>query len=113
MANWPVYSVPFCIIPSLSSSQELFTVPEGYVYIVRDIEMTQGTTLGLFDMELQLTRVVTGSLWSPIRMSGVNLGVRGAEWHGRTVFNEGDGLNGQVNGGTAALTISGYQLSTT
>lgn len=86
----------------------LYTVPAGYVAVVRDIEAWNfgGETDQLFT-----TANVPGPLAVAVWVTPEVAPNEWAQWKGRAVFNAGDILQAQASSSSWSLFISGYLLS--
>jgi hypothetical protein len=104
----PVYSTRFALVSITdSSSHDLYTVPAGYVAILRDID---GFTSVTPVTSLQLT--VTGLTAILIPDPGSSPGP--VQWRGRLVMNAGETVACIAPGRTGGLynlCVSGYLLT--
>lgn len=91
-----------------TSSLALYTVPAGYVAVLRDVALTATSTTDLGPVTLY---IVTGT--QSVTVFGLaSLGGREThQWTGRQVLNAGDVLRATAGGALTDWLVSGYLLS--
>jgi hypothetical protein len=104
-----VYSIRMIGEASLDSSSGLIgpVVPDGLVYVVRDIDAWELTGAGSTGLE------ITNALGGPLLFwqGGTTVPTRLFAWRGRQVYGEGEQVGAIVTGGQWSLQVSGYQLT--
>jgi hypothetical protein len=83
----------------------LYTVPAGYVVVLRDAVLRQssGPLAVAFLVDLSVGAVIES--YAPASLNAVD------HWQGRQVFEEGDGIGLETTGGVWSARLSGYLLS--
>lgn len=103
MAN--VYSTAFIGEKELSGSA-VYTVPTGYVAVVRDCDVFQGSSsTGVY------FQLLGGEGQAFFWCSSLPLTAQWFQWTGRHVLNEGATLTALVGSGNPDVSVSGYLLS--
>lgn len=82
-------------------------VPDGLVYVVRDIDARSNT--GITGDQLAFYNQTAGILWAPQLVAGGS--DEGFQWRGRQVYNPGERVMVQSFSGEWTVSISGYQLT--
>jgi hypothetical protein len=102
----PVYSTRFYQVSLLVGSDSIVVTP-GYIWIVRDIDVTNRTGGGSdqFIWFGPLNQVI----W--ITYVSDDLAFHSAQWRGRQVFREGEAMTFDAGTGTWDVTVSGYALT--
>jgi hypothetical protein len=102
-----VYSTRFVEIPFGAPASASYTVPAGYIAVVRDIDVRfSGGTGGPMVVQVADPNVILAVLNSGDAITGM------AQWQGRTVCNEGEVLEALNLGSVdASCAVSGYLLS--
>lgn len=102
-----VYSTRFLAFSTTSTEEETYTVPSGFVAVLRDVDVyhqggaADGWSVQLVDPLCYL-------------MTGGDTGSAGlAQWSGRQIFNAGEQLQGTLYsaGDLASMMASGYLLA--
>jgi hypothetical protein len=104
----PVYSTRFIQAHGLSGTAA-YSVPNGYVAIVRDVDSFIGTPAGLNSLYLH------GALGQAIWWTEATVGQsQYASWRGRQVYFEGEDIEVEADVGITDgydVTVSGYLLT--
>lgn len=103
-----VYSTKFAAGVGTGSTEDVYTVPAGYVAVVRDIEVISGS--GASDV-LVFECVSPGPLHVVIWVlysTGANVW---GQWRGRVVLVSGDAISALAPADGSTYLISGYLLS--
>jgi hypothetical protein len=101
------YSTRFWIGQLPTAWGSLYTVPAGYVVVLRDMEFTNYTASAL-TVSLAVETSGTGGVYLYTASVPANAHV---QWTGRTVMDPGDVLQGLSSSGGLAALISGYLLT--
>lgn len=107
LANVP-YSTRFFAGTPAAGDELVYTVPAGYVAVVRDIELLQGYA---DTQTVYVILSVPGPLTVGFAGSSALASLEFLHWSGRVVANAGDELYVFTNDGEVQVTISGYLLS--
>lgn len=102
----PVYSINIQRI-SVTTTVHSFVVPDGFRYILRDLDCVLRTVAYPQALELSLS----GPLYVLYHAWTSSADDFHWQWQGRQVFNPGDTVQLQMTAGAADLYLSGYQLS--
>lgn len=102
----PVYSASFFSVPE-ATGRDVLTVPDGQVWILRDIDMWSNG--GLAGAEIFFFGSSDQIFWD--RVSDGSKGDSWFQWHGRIVFTPGQTWGSQVLAGTWGITAGGYILT--
>lgn len=102
----PVYSLRIFVQGSLDIVKHV-VVPDPYIYIVRDIDVTEraGLSTGAFFFEGSEGQII----WAAY--ASVTGTFKSATWRGRQVFYPGESIGFDASVGAWDVTCSGYQLS--
>lgn len=100
-----VYSVKFVEKLGLSTGVSV-PVPNGHVYIVRDIDVYEGATLTPDVIYFEGT--LGQAIW--FEQSDPTSGLTYGSWRGRQVFTEGQAFTIRPASGAWDVTVSGYDL---
>lgn len=103
MASRPVYSTRF-IAWSATGTPPAYTVPVGYVAVVRDLDVTSGGG-SIINWQLQ----IAGGAKFAVGQFTVESIAQLASWRGRVVLNAGDVLAFASDGATDGV-CGGYLL---
>lgn len=88
----------------------IYTVPSGYVVVVRCITAyNAGASSDAFEVSAQ----VSGSLIPIYHVTNVAASSNSLEWEGRVVLNAGEFINVATGGQQWSYTVSGYLLTLT
>jgi hypothetical protein len=103
------YSTRFIAVrQSISSGDGLYTVPSGYVAVVRDVVLWNNDS---GEQSMSIGATVPGPL-NVLISQWFNVGSNATvEWQGRQVLNAGDELWAYSAGVDASVMASGYLLS--
>jgi len=99
-----IYSAQFDVQHALAGSGPVLVVPAGDIFVIRDLEMSVGATLGTELFLLVDLAVVVGF------QTGVTTERTWYHWDGRIVVNAGQGLS-VGSDGVADWVLSGYVLT--
>lgn len=99
-----VYSTRFIGVSLGTGTTATYTVPTGYVAVIRDISAT-ATTTGSTNAEVFVNGAFT--IWN----SGPITNGSTLVWSGRQVLNAGDVLSVHAVGATTQFMVSGYLLT--
>jgi hypothetical protein len=102
------YSTPFFTGTATSELQTLYTVPDGYVAVVRDVSFFAA---GAAIDNVYLVVVNPGPLSAVIAAVGNLAANAGAHWEGRQVLAAGGLLELGAYGTDLFCAVSGYLLS--
>lgn len=104
-----IYSTLLWQGATTSSLQTVYTVPSGFVSVVRSVDWWNGDTGA---HTLYLVSNVSGSFQNALIAVVNNLGAgQGSHWDGRHVLPTGAALEIGALGSGVLVAISGYQLS--
>lgn len=101
------YSTQFFLGTVDTVGQLLYTVPEGFVAVVRDVEVLHvSSDSGTFSIYDQSPGPAAATFWF-VSVDDLTW----AQWRGRAVLNPGDELSASVSdGGSYQAFVSGYLL---
>jgi hypothetical protein len=100
-----VYSV-VVFSGSISGPTELYTVPAGLVFVLRDVFFVSGDGSGTGAVILNQDDVAAaGGAWAASGLGGAAI-----HWTGRQIFNAGDTLYGYTDADEATARVCGYLL---
>lgn len=102
------YSTRFAAGEGTGSGAVVYTVPAGYVAVIRDIELLSGS--GTTD-EVVIDATVPGPLNVVIWLHIFGAAFAWAQWAGRAVLNAGDEISVTAPADGSTYLISGYLLS--
>lgn len=106
----PVYSQRFLGAQLGGAAQVAASVPAGYRWIVRDIDLFLEETAANEGGQVYATTSAGATIWLPMSyIPGVGGGH--VQWTGRQVLNPGDVLVYSQAAGTGVITVSGYALT--
>lgn len=106
----PLYSFELLQGAIATGGNLAFTVPPGFVAVVRDVVLHNGGTVGqgvqgaeVYDSEFQIITQV----WYPVAVAGID-----HHWVGHQVVNQGDEIIAHAVDSNWRVRISGYLLTT-
>lgn len=103
-----IYSTRFYNGPA-TNGQTLYTVPAGFVVVVRDLEVYNFSSSAIVQVQVQLG--VSGSTSGVLAFVNNVASQVCAQWKGRAVVNAGESLVAFSTGSSFSMLVSGYLLS--
>lgn len=103
-----VYSTRFAAVTLSAAEPALYTVPAGYVAVIRDMELTNQTGANV-SFAIDLTS--PGPLTATIYYDGSFPLASWFQWQGRVVLNAGDVLGASASSYPVGLVVSGFLLN--
>jgi hypothetical protein len=103
----PIYSVLFGHLEALPGGVDVFTVPPGHVYVLRDVDVYQDQPFGAAIVRMSANP--PGTFWWAAGMPVTRYA--GLPWRGRQVFEAGETLTIYADLPTTIFRLSGYDLS--
>lgn len=104
-----IYSTQFICEVLGASNLTLYTVPSGFVVVVRSIEL--GDRSGSSTNSCTVFATAGGTIQAVITNSGNFPAFGSLHWDGRAVLNSGQSIGAGVGASTSVF-VSGYLLST-
>lgn len=103
----PVYSIRIGVFASSNTTPiTVATVPSGFVYVVRCIDLVSYGSTGTDTVLIQIPSYT-------FYTATFNAANQHAQWTGMQVLNPGEALTAQVTIGGVAGVVSGFKLSNT
>lgn len=102
------YSTRFAAVTLSAAAPALYTVPEGYTAVIRDMELTNQTGA---PVSFAVDVTVPGPLTATMYYNGAFPAASWVQWTGRVVLNAGDILGASAGAYPVGLVVSGYLLS--
>lgn len=102
-----VYTIRMFAHASLSATTAGPIVPDQFVYVVRDIDITRNDEVGA--QQLIVQNPLGGALF--LVNGPASVGTINQQWRGRQVYEPGEHIGIICTGGSWSICISGYQLT--
>lgn len=104
MSYTTVYSTRFLLLDAPSIGTHSYTVPSGYLAVLRDVDAVIGDSIGTEEVAIGINGVFFAN--APAGSAGAPTW----SWRGRQIANPGDTIDVGVGAAIQAVAASGYLL---